>query len=82
MRIKGVMCLYGIRLDSKIGSCQIYKIRRVTVFMIDETIIRIITQCFWVWFCIVLVQSSFYSTIGSEYDVLASLLSIISNLLY
>ncbi len=36
----------------RFGSCRIYKRKRVTAFIIDETIIQIGNQHFWLWFCI------------------------------
>src|SRR5574339_1231973 len=36
----------------RFGSCQIYKRKRVSAFIIDETIIQISNQYFWLWFCI------------------------------
>ena len=42
----------------RFGSCQIYKRKRVTAFIIDETIIQIGNQHFWLWFCIEPIHSS------------------------
>jgi transposase-like protein len=43
----------------RFGSLQFYnKHRRVSVFIIDETIIQIDNQYFWLWICIELVQKS------------------------
>ncbi len=39
-------------------SCQIYKRKRVSAFIIDETMIQIGNQYFWLWFCIEPVHSS------------------------
>jgi putative transposase len=36
----------------RFGSLQIYKRKRVSVFIIDETIIQIGSQHFWLWVCI------------------------------
>ena len=36
----------------RFGSCQIYKRKRVSAFIIDETIIQIGSQHFWLWICI------------------------------
>src|SRR5574342_177191 len=36
----------------RFGSCQIYKRKRVTAFIIDETVIQIGNQHFWLWICI------------------------------
>ena len=36
----------------RFGSCQIYKRKRITAFIIDETIIQIGNQHYWLWFCI------------------------------
>jgi len=41
----------------RFGSCQIYKRERVTAFIIDETIIQIGNQHFWLWFCIEPIHS-------------------------
>ena len=50
----------------RFGSCQIYKRKRVTVFIIDETIIQIGCQHFWLWFCIEPVHSSVLGIYISE----------------
>ena len=42
----------------RFGSLQIYKRKRVSSFIIDETIIQIGSQHFWLWFCIELIHSS------------------------
>jgi len=42
----------------RFGSCQIYKRKRVSTFIIDETIIQIGHKLFWLWFCIEPVHSS------------------------
>ena len=43
----------------RFGSCQIYnKRKRVTAFIIDETIIQIGSQHFWLWLCIEPIHSS------------------------
>ncbi len=36
----------------RFGSCQIYRRKRVSAFIIDETVIQIGNQYFWLWFCI------------------------------
>ncbi|MFB5598705.1 MAG: DDE-type integrase/transposase/recombinase, partial [Nitrososphaeraceae archaeon] len=36
----------------RFGSCQIYKRKMVTTFIIDETVIQICNQHYWLWFCI------------------------------
>ena len=36
----------------RFGSCQIYKRKRVSAFIIDETVIQISNQQFWLWICI------------------------------
>src|SRR5688500_17499921 len=40
------------------GSCQIFKRKRVSAFIIDETIIQIGSQHFWLWICIESVHKS------------------------
>ncbi|HET8794158.1 MAG TPA: hypothetical protein VFM31_10210 [Nitrososphaeraceae archaeon] len=42
----------------RFGFYQIYKRRRVTAFIIDETVIQIGSQHFWLWICIEPVHSS------------------------
>ena len=36
----------------RFGSSQIYKRKRVSAFIIDETVIQIDNQHYWLWFCI------------------------------
>ena len=50
----------------RFGSCQIYKRKRVTAFIIDETIIQIGHKHFWLWFCIEPVHSSVLGMYISE----------------
>jgi transposase-like protein len=42
----------------RFGSCQIYKRKRVSAFIIDETIIQIGHHHYWLWFCIEPIHSS------------------------
>jgi putative transposase len=50
----------------KFGSSQIYKRKRVSAIIIDETVIQIGNQHFWLWFCIKLVHSSVLGIYISE----------------
>jgi putative transposase len=50
----------------RFGSCQIYKRKRVTAFIIDETIIQIGRQHFWLWICIEPIHSSVLGIYISE----------------
>ena len=50
----------------KFGSYPIYKRKRVTAFILDETIIQIGNQHFWLWFCIEPVHSSVLGIYISE----------------
>src|SRR5574342_16813 len=50
----------------RFGSCQIYKRKRVSAFIRDETIIQIGNQHFWLWFCIEPVHSSVLGIYISE----------------
>ena len=50
----------------RFGSCQIYKRKRVPAFIIDETIIQIGSQHFWLWFCIEPVHKSVLGIYISE----------------
>ncbi|HJT85034.1 MAG TPA: hypothetical protein VJ697_11170 [Nitrososphaeraceae archaeon] len=44
----------------RFGSTQIYKRKRVSAFIIDETVIHIGRQHFWLWFCIEPVHRSVF----------------------
>jgi putative transposase len=50
----------------RFGSLQIYKRKRVSAFIVDETIIHIGSQRFWLWFCIEPVYSSVLGIYISE----------------
>jgi len=50
----------------RFGSYQIYKRKRVSAFIIDETVIQIGNQHFWLWFCIEPVNSSILGIYISE----------------
>ncbi|HJT83572.1 MAG TPA: DDE-type integrase/transposase/recombinase [Nitrososphaeraceae archaeon] len=50
----------------RFGSCQIYKMKRILAFIIDETFIQIGNQHFWLWFCIESVHSSILGIYISE----------------
>ncbi|HET7644292.1 MAG TPA: DDE-type integrase/transposase/recombinase [Nitrososphaeraceae archaeon] len=50
----------------RFGFYQIYKRRRVTAFIINETVIQIGSQHFWLWFCIEPVHSSVLGIYLSE----------------
>ena len=69
---------------------QIYKIKRVSAFIIDETVIKIGKQPFWLWFCIEPVTSSVLGIYISERketclllkNLLDLLLRIMENIVY
>src|SRR5215207_538136 len=50
----------------RFGSLPIYKRKRVTAFIIDETIIQIGNQHFWLWICIEPIHSSVLGIYISE----------------
>ena len=50
----------------RFGSCQIYKRKRVSAFIIDETVIQIGNQHFWLWICIEPIHSSVIGICISE----------------
>ena len=50
----------------RFGSSQIYKRKRVSAFIIDETVIQVGNQHFWLWFCIEPVHSSVLGIYISE----------------
>ena len=50
----------------RFGSCHIYQRKRVSAFIIDETVIQIGNQNFWLWFCIEPIHSSVLGIYISE----------------
>ena len=50
----------------RFGSLQIYKRKRVSAFIVDETVIHIGSQRFWLWFCIEPVHNSVLGIYISE----------------
>ena len=44
----------------RFDSCNIYKRKRVSTFIIDETIIQVGNQKYWLWFCIEPINSSVF----------------------
>jgi transposase-like protein len=48
------------------GSFKIYKRKRVSAFIIDETVIQIGSQKYWLWFCIEPIRSSVLGIYISE----------------
>jgi transposase-like protein len=42
----------------RFGSCYIYKRKRVSAFIIDETIIQIGNNYYWIWICIEPIHKS------------------------
>ena len=50
----------------RFGSSLIYKRKRVSAFIIDETVIQVGNQHFWLWFCIEPVHSSVLGIYISE----------------
>jgi putative transposase len=64
MRIKEAMCLYGTGFRDLVLCRSIRK--RVSAFIIDETVIQIGSQHFWLWFCIEPIHSSVLGIYISE----------------
>ena len=50
----------------RFGSYQIYKRKRVSAFIIDETVIQVGNQKYWLWFCIEPIHSSVLGIYISE----------------
>ena len=50
----------------RFGDYQIYKRKRISAFIIDETVIQIGSQHFWLWFCIEPIHSSVLGIYISE----------------
>ena len=50
----------------RFDSCNIYKPKRVSAFIIDETVIQVGSQHFWLWFCIEPIHSSVLGIYISE----------------
>ena len=55
-----------MELDSEIWFFSNYKRKRVSAFIIDETVIQIGNQHFWLWFCIEPIHSSVLGIYISE----------------
>ena len=67
----------------RFGSCQIYKWKRVSAFIIDETVIQIGNQHFWLWICIEPIHSSVLGIyISNERNMLIAEKFILLDLLY
>ena len=49
----------------RFGSCNIYKQKRVSAFIIDETVIQVGSQHFWLWICIEPIDKS---VLGSTFQ--------------
>ena len=64
----------------RFGSCQIYKRKRVSAFIIDETVIQIGSQHFWLWICIELIHCSVLGIYIEARNVLVA--EDLSDLLY
>src|SRR5215203_1617024 len=58
----------------RFGSLQIYKRKRIPAFIIDETVIQVGSQHFWLWICIEPVYSSVLGRIyiSEERDMLVA----------
>ena len=54
------------KMMQRFGSLQIYKRKRVSAFIIDETVIQIGNEHFWLWFCIEPIHSSVLGIYISE----------------
>src|SRR5215216_6023854 len=52
----------------RFGSCNIYKRKRVAAFIIDETVIQVGSQHFWLWICIEPIHSSVFGRIYISED--------------
>ncbi len=67
----------------RFGSYQIYKRKRVSAFIIDETVIQIGNQHFWLWICIEPIHSSVFGIyISDERNMLIAekfIRSLVSN---
>ena len=62
---RGVTCLYGIGFRD-LQNIQFTNVKRVSAFIIDETVIQIGSQHFWLWFCIEPIHSSVLGIYISE----------------
>ena len=50
----------------RFGSCNIYKRKRVSAFIIDATVVQIASQHFWLWICIEPIDKSVLGIYISE----------------
>jgi transposase-like protein len=55
---RGVTCLYGIGFKDLVLHIKSTKGKEFPAFIIDETVIQIGSQHFWLWICIEPVHSS------------------------
>ena len=62
---KGVTCLCGTGFRD-LQNIPMYKRKRVTAFIIDETVIQIGNQHFWLWICIEPIHRSVLGIYISE----------------
>ena len=66
----------------RFGSSQIYKRKRVAAFIVDETIIHVGSQHFWLWFCIEPIDKSVLGIYISEERNMLVAEKFINNFLY
>jgi putative transposase len=50
----------------RFGSYQLYKRKRISAFIIDETLIQVGNKHFWLWICIEPIHSSIFGIFISE----------------
>ena len=50
----------------RFGSLQIYKRKRVSAFIIDETVIQIGNQHYWLWLCIEPIHLRYFESISQK----------------
>ena len=50
----------------RFGSCNIYKRKRISAFIIDETVIQVGSQQFWLWICTEPIHTSLLGIYISE----------------
>ena len=65
-RIEEEKLCFCMELDTEFWSYQVYKRKRVSAFIIDETVIQIGSQHFWLWICIEPIDKSMLGIYISE----------------
>ncbi|HSF50401.1 MAG TPA: hypothetical protein VLA74_06545 [Nitrososphaeraceae archaeon] len=68
----------SVETYQRFRSCQIYQRKRISAFIIDETIIQIGNHHFWIWFCIESIHNLVLGIyISKEKNILIAMIAVI-----